>query len=45
LTPNHSTGGLAFWFIRAERYESAERIASYCHSILHSYLVPIHKWW
>lgn len=24
LTPNHNTGGLAFWFIRAERYERAE---------------------
>ncbi len=22
--PNHNTGGLAFWFIRAERYELAE---------------------
>ena len=22
--PNHNTGGLAFWFIRAERYERAE---------------------
>ena len=21
-TPNHNTGGLAFWFIRAERYEN-----------------------
>jgi hypothetical protein len=20
-TPNHNTGGLAFWFLRAERYE------------------------
>ncbi len=24
LAPNHNTGGLAFWFIRAERYERAE---------------------
>jgi len=24
LTPNHNTGGLAFWFIRAERYDRAE---------------------
>lgn len=23
-TPNHNTGGLAFWFIRAERYERKE---------------------
>ena len=23
-TPTHNTGGLAFWFIRAERYERAE---------------------
>ena len=23
-TPSHNTGGLAFWFIRAERYERAE---------------------
>jgi hypothetical protein len=23
-TPNHNTGGLAFWFLRAERYEAAE---------------------
>jgi hypothetical protein len=23
-TPNHNTGGLAFWFIRAERYERNE---------------------
>ena len=23
-TPDHNTGGLAFWFIRAERYERAE---------------------
>jgi len=23
-TPNHNVGGLAFWFIRAERYEHAE---------------------
>ena len=23
-TPNHNTGGLAFWFIRAERYEREE---------------------
>ena len=23
-TPAHNTGGLAFWFIRAERYERAE---------------------
>lgn len=22
--PNHNTGGLAFWFLRAERYEQAE---------------------
>ncbi len=22
--PNHNTGGLAFWFIRGERYERAE---------------------
>ncbi len=24
LAPNHNTGGLAFWFIRAERYKRAE---------------------
>jgi hypothetical protein len=24
LAPNHNTGGLAFWFIRAERYEREE---------------------
>jgi len=24
LTSNHNTGGLAFWFIRAERYDRAE---------------------
>jgi hypothetical protein len=24
--PNHNTGGLAFWFIRAERYECAKGI-------------------
>ena len=24
LAPNHNTGGLAFWFIRGERYERAE---------------------
>jgi len=24
LAPDHNTGGLAFWFIRAERYERAE---------------------
>ena len=24
LAPHHNTGGLAFWFIRAERYERAE---------------------
>ncbi len=24
LAPNHNTGGLAFWFIRAERYERDE---------------------
>jgi hypothetical protein len=24
-TPNHNVGGLAFWFIRAERYENAEQ--------------------
>jgi hypothetical protein len=23
-TPNHNTGGLAFWFLRAERYEPAQ---------------------
>ena len=23
-TPSHNTGGLAFWFVRAERYERAE---------------------
>ena len=23
-TPAHNTGGLAFWFVRAERYERAE---------------------
>jgi hypothetical protein len=23
-TPNHNTGGLAFWFVRAERYSPAE---------------------
>lgn len=26
-TANHNTGGLAFWFIRAERYEHKERMA------------------
>jgi hypothetical protein len=25
-TPNHNTGGLAFWFIRAERYEPAQGV-------------------
>jgi hypothetical protein len=25
-TPNHNTGGLAFWFLRAERYEPADGI-------------------
>ncbi len=24
LAPNHNTGGLSFWFIRAERYEPAD---------------------
>lgn len=24
-TPNHNVGGLAFWFIRAERYENEQR--------------------
>jgi hypothetical protein len=24
MAPNHNTGGLAFWFIRGERYERAE---------------------
>ena len=26
-TPNHNTGGLAFWFIRAERYEPEQGVA------------------
>jgi hypothetical protein len=25
-TPAHNTGGLAFWFVRAERYERPERM-------------------
>jgi hypothetical protein len=25
-TPNHNTGGLAFWFLRAERYESEQGV-------------------
>jgi hypothetical protein len=26
-TPNHNTGGLAFWFLRAERYEPEQGVA------------------
>jgi len=26
-TPAHNTGGLAFWFVRAERYERPERMS------------------
>jgi hypothetical protein len=25
-TPNHNTGGLAFWFLRAERYEPGQGV-------------------